>query len=60
MFVLFKGRDNLHYVIGMNEVNGEIRSGDPEVKINQEHSKIKTECLEVVSENGEVLLDLSI
>jgi hypothetical protein len=60
VFVLFKGHDSFHYVIGMNEVNGEIRSGDPEVKINQEHSKIKAECLEVVSENGEVLLDLSI
>tara|TARA_B100001989_G_C24536339_1_gene464636 strand:- start:1656 stop:1970 length:315 start_codon:yes stop_codon:yes gene_type:complete len=59
VFALFKGRDGHHYVIGFNEVTGEYRKGDPEVKINQEHTKILKECLEPVSENGSVLLDLS-
>ena len=59
VFVLFKGYDNHHYVIGFNEVNGEHKKGDPEVKINQEHTKIREECLERISENGEILLDLS-
>ena len=60
IFVLFKGHDGANYVIGMNEVTGEHRKGDPEVKINQEHTSIKAECLEPVSERGEVLLDLRI
>jgi len=60
IFVLFIGYDKCHYVIGMNEISGEHRKGDPEVKINQEHSKILEECLEPISENGHALLDLSI
>jgi len=60
IFVLFKGRDGEDYVIALNEVNGEHKKGDPEVKINQEHNRIRLECLEPISENGEVLLDLSI
>ncbi|MBP6881482.1 MAG: hypothetical protein KBC35_02545 [Candidatus Pacebacteria bacterium] len=59
-FVLFKGNDGEYYVIGFNEVNGEHKKGDPEVKINQEHSKVRQECLEPISENGELLLDLSV
>lgn len=60
VFVLFNGNDGQNYVIGLNEVTGEHRKGDPEVKINQEHTKILKECLEPVTENGRVLLDLSI
>ena len=60
VFVLFKGDDGKYYVIGFNEVNGEHKKGDPDVKINQEHRKIREECLERISENGEVLLDLSV
>jgi len=60
VFVLFKGREGQDYVIGVNVITGEHRKGDPEVKINQEHTKILKECLEPISENGEVLLDLSL
>lgn len=59
MFVLFRGDDGHHYVIGMNEAS-DLRPGDPNVPINQEHNAIKKECLEAISEKGEVLLDLSI
>lgn len=59
VFVMFKGIDGDDYVIGLNEVNGELKKGDPSVQINQEHRKIMEECLESISENGEVLLDLS-
>jgi hypothetical protein len=60
IFALFKGEDGDDYVIGLNEVTGEHRKGDPEVKINQEHTKTMNECLEPISDNGQVLLDLSI
>jgi hypothetical protein len=60
VFVLFKGYDNHHYVIAFNEGSGEYKAGDPTVKINQEHAKVREECLEKISENGEVLLDLSV
>jgi hypothetical protein len=60
VFVLFKGDGGQDYVIGLNEVNGELKKGDPEVKINQEHRKVLEECLERISDNGEVLLDLSV
>lgn len=59
-FVLFKGYDGKYYVIGFNEVSGELKKGDPEVKIKQEHIKVRQECLEPISENGELLLDLSV
>jgi hypothetical protein len=60
VFVLFKGNDGEHYVVGLNEVNGEHKKGDPSVQINQEHNSIRQECLEPISGNGEVLLDLRI
>ena len=60
VFVLFKGHEGEHYVIGFNEVSGEHKKGDPGVQINREHNKIRQECLEPISENGEVLLDLCI
>jgi hypothetical protein len=60
VFVLFVGYDGKNYVIGCNEVNGEPKSGNPEVKINQEHNRVKKECLESISERGEVLLDLCV
>jgi hypothetical protein len=60
VFVLFKGNDGENNVISFNEANGEHRKGDTEVKINQEHNKIKLECLEPISDNGEILLDLRI
>ena len=60
VFTLFQGEDGFHYVVGLNEVIGEHKKGDPEVKINQEHTKILKDCLEPISDNGEVLLDLSI
>ena len=59
VFALFKGSDGHHYVIGLNEAS-DLRPGDPDVPINQEHNAIKRECLEPFSESGEVLLDLSV
>lgn len=59
VFVLFQGYDGNNYVIGLNEVTGQQRNGDPAIPINQEHKKILEECLEPVSMNGNVLLDLS-
>jgi hypothetical protein len=60
VFALFQDEDGFHYVVGLNEVVGEPKKGDPEVKINQEHTKILKDCLEPISDNGKVLLDLSI
>lgn len=60
VFVLFSGHNGNSYVVGLNETTGEHRGGDPDVKINQEHTKILKECLEPVSDNGSVLLDLQI
>jgi len=58
VFVLFKGNDSHDYVIGLNEAATEPLPGDPSVAINQEHSSIKKECLEPITERGQVLLDL--
>lgn len=58
VFVLFSGHDGGQYVVGLNEVTGELKKGDQTVAINQEHTKILKDCLEPVSEGGEVLLDL--
>lgn len=55
---IFKGNDGHHYLIGLNEVTEPSRTADPTVSINQEHSKFKKECLEPISEKGEVLFDL--
>src|SRR6266481_3139595 len=55
VFTLFKGHDGNYYVIGLNEVGVNPRPSDKSVKINQEHSAFKSECLEPISENGEVL-----
>jgi hypothetical protein len=60
IFVLFTGNDGYNYVIGLNEVTGEYKTGDPDVKINQEHKAIREECLEPISDNGAVILDLSL
>ena len=60
VFVLFKGQNGENYVIGYNEVNGEPQSGDVAVKINQEHRRVREECLESISERGEILLDLKL
>lgn len=60
VFVLFNGHDGNSYVVGFNETTGERRAGDPDVKINQEHTQILKECLEPVSDNGNILLDLRI
>ena len=57
--VVFQGDDGSHYLIGLNEASSDYRAGDPDVSINQEHSEFKKECLEPVSKNGQVLLDLS-
>ncbi len=58
IFVYFKGHDGNNYVIGLNEANEPYRSAEPTVPINQEHNSIKKECLEPISEKGEVWLDL--
>ena len=58
IFTLFHGTNGTYYVIGLNEANGIPRESDPSVPINQEHAAIKEECLEPISEQGEILIDL--
>lgn len=58
IFVLFQGHEGDYYIVGLNEVNGEYKKGDPDVKINEEHTQILKECLEPISDRGDVLLDL--
>ncbi len=58
IFVLFKGNDGNYYVIGLNEATEFPKQGDPSVPINEEHKAIRQECLEPITERGEVLLDL--
>ena len=60
IFVLFHAETGDQFVIGLNEVNGKRITGDPEVLINQHHRAVLQECLEPVSNRGEVLLDLSL
>ena len=60
VFVLFSGSDGENYVIGLNEVTGDLKKGDLSVQINQDHKKIMEECLEPISNRGEILLDLSL
>jgi Family of unknown function (DUF6176) len=57
VFALFKGNDDQYYVIGFNETSGPLQKGDPNVKINQEHAAVKKECLDPISDQGEVLFD---
>lgn len=60
VFVIFSGDNGENFVVGFNEVIGELRSSDPNVKINQEHKKILQECLEPISGHGKVEIDLGI
>ena len=60
VFVLFKGNDGNHYVIGFNEALDVPKKSDPSVLINQQHTAIKQECLEPISDRGETLMDLSL
>ena len=60
IFVLFEGKDGNHYVIGLNEAEGEPKRGDPDVTINIEHNALKQECLESITNNGKIILDLKI
>lgn len=55
---LFEGNDGHYYLIGLNEVNEPSRTADPTVPINQEHSQFKKECLEPITDRGQILLDL--
>lgn len=59
VFALFKGSNKEYYVVGLNEASGIPKQGDPSVQINQEHAAIKLECLEAISDKGEILLDLT-
>jgi hypothetical protein len=59
-FALFKGLDGNYYVIGFNDLCGELKSGDPAVQINKEHREILRQCLEPISENGSLLVDLNL
>lgn len=60
VFVLFEGKDDNHYVIGFNEASRTPGPSNPNVTINREHNEIKKECLESISNPGEILMDLSI
>lgn len=58
IFTLFHGANGTYYVIGLNEAHDIPGESDPSVPINQEHAAIKEECLEPISEPGEILIDL--
>ena len=58
VFVLFLGSEGSHYVAAFNEGPVSPQPSDPSVAINTEHKRVKEECLEPVSNPGEVLLDL--
>ncbi len=60
VFVLFQNNTGDSYVIGFNEASGIPGKSDPSVQINKEHTAIKMECLEPISNPGEVLMDLKI
>ncbi len=57
-FVLFSLGKNKYFLLGLNEANGNPKKSDPELVINKEHQKILSECLEPVSEKGEIILDI--
>ncbi len=62
-FVIFKGTDGNQYVTGFNEITEnatEPGPSDKTVSINLEHKAIMRECLEPISESGEVLMDLNV
>jgi hypothetical protein len=59
VFVLFSDSEGNHYVLGFNEASISPKSPDLSIPINVEHKKIKEECLEPITDPGEVLLDLS-
>lgn len=58
VFAMFRGGDGNDYVVAFNESNGPVGPSDPSVPINVEHKAIRNECLEAISDAGEVLLDL--
>ncbi len=61
-FVLFKGINGEHYVLGLNETKDPsqiLGPSDKNIPINFEHTAIKKECLEPISEPGEIFLDLN-
>jgi hypothetical protein len=60
-FVLFPGKDGIQYVVAMNETTaGDPLPSDKSVAINVEHRAIMLECLEAITEPGQVLLDLKL
>lgn len=58
VFVVFNGEDRQNYVVGLNESEGEPKASDQNIEVNIKHNEIKKECLETISEPGEVFLDL--
>lgn len=60
IFIMFNGNDGHSYVLGCNETDGNMKKGDQTVPINQDHAKVKRECLESISEPGKIVLDLDI
>ncbi len=61
VFTLFEGVE-CWYVIAFNESEDSEVPGksDPSIPINQQHNAIKKECLEPFSQNGEVVMDISL
>jgi hypothetical protein len=61
VFVLFPGKDGTQYVVAMNETTeGDPLPSDKSVAINVEHRAILLECLEPITEKGEILIDLKL
>lgn len=60
IYVLFEGKDGKYYVAGFNESKSGVKRGNPKLPINNEHNQIKEDCLKIVSEPGQILLELRV
>jgi hypothetical protein len=58
-FVLFRSNNGNNYIVGFNEALSVPKQSDQSVTINQEHRTVMKECLEPISDAGEILMDLS-
>lgn len=59
-YVLFRNKNqDIYYVVGLNEALDTPLDSDPNISINQKHKQIKSECLEPISNPGEIILNLT-
>lgn len=60
MLVIFKGKDKNYYALDLNETKARSQYRDQDVPINRDHTALKKECFEAISEKGEVMLDFKL